>query len=124
MTKRTGPDHPVWEQAARARARRFTPGDPAATRDAVLMVVDTPNPPLRLFLGEAPLGIAAADHESQLATWRQWRLVALLSRATAGKGASLLRPPGQAGRGVRLRYGLATGSRRSARTADYDLHAR
>jgi hypothetical protein len=44
---------PVREQAVQARARRFTPGDPGATRDAVLQLVDGPNPPLRLFLGEA-----------------------------------------------------------------------
>jgi NAD(P)-dependent dehydrogenase (short-subunit alcohol dehydrogenase family) len=67
---------PVREQAAQARARRFTPGDPGATRDAVLQLVDSPNPPLRLFLGEAPLGIATADYESRLATWRQWQPVA------------------------------------------------
>jgi NAD(P)-dependent dehydrogenase (short-subunit alcohol dehydrogenase family) len=66
----------VREQAAQARARRFTPGDPSATRDAVLTLVDTPNPPLRLFLGEAPLGIATADYESRLATWREWQSVA------------------------------------------------
>lgn len=55
------------EQAVQARARRFPgPGDPAATRDAVLLLVDTPNPPLRMFLGEAPLGIATADYESRL----------------------------------------------------------
>jgi NAD(P)-dependent dehydrogenase (short-subunit alcohol dehydrogenase family) len=66
----------VREQAAQARARRFTPGDPSATRDAVLMLVDIPNPPLRLFLGEAPLGIAIADYESRLATWREWQPVA------------------------------------------------
>ena len=67
---------PVREQAAQARARRFTPGDPAATRDAVLQLVDSPSPPLRLFLGEAPLGIATADYESRLATWREWQPVA------------------------------------------------
>ena len=67
---------PVREQAAQARARRFTPGDPGATRDAVLRLVDSPNPPLRLFLGEAPLGIVTADYESRLATWRQWQPVA------------------------------------------------
>jgi hypothetical protein len=33
---------PVHQQAAQARARRFRPGDPAATRDAVLRLVDTP----------------------------------------------------------------------------------
>jgi NAD(P)-dependent dehydrogenase (short-subunit alcohol dehydrogenase family) len=67
----------IREQAVQARARRFpAQGDPAATRDAVLQLVDTPNPPLRLFLGEAPLGIAAADYESRLATWREWQPVA------------------------------------------------
>ncbi|MFF1610302.1 SDR family oxidoreductase [Amycolatopsis sp. NPDC058278] len=67
---------PVHEQAVQARAQRFTPGDPAATRGAVLRLVDSPNPPLRLFLGEAPLGIATADYESRLATWRAWQPVA------------------------------------------------
>ena len=57
----------VREQAAQARARRFTARRSGATRDAVLTLVDIPNPPLRLFLGEAPLGIAAADYESRLA---------------------------------------------------------
>ena len=75
----------VREQAAQARARRFpAPGDPAATRDAVLRLVDAPNPPLRLFLGEAPLGIATADYESRLATWRKWQPVA--AAAQGGKG--------------------------------------
>jgi NAD(P)-dependent dehydrogenase (short-subunit alcohol dehydrogenase family) len=67
---------PVREQAAQARAGRFTPGNPGATRKAVLTLVDTPNPPLRLFLGEAPLGIATADYESRLAAWRAWQPVA------------------------------------------------
>ncbi len=67
---------PFRQQAGQARARRFTPGDPAATRDAVLRLVDTPNPPLRLFLGEAPLRIATADYESRLAAWREWQPVA------------------------------------------------
>jgi NAD(P)-dependent dehydrogenase (short-subunit alcohol dehydrogenase family) len=73
----------VREQAAQARARRFTPGDPAATRDAVLTLVDTPNPPLRLFLGEAPLGLATADYESRLATWREWQPVAAAAQGHA-----------------------------------------
>jgi NAD(P)-dependent dehydrogenase (short-subunit alcohol dehydrogenase family) len=75
----------VREQAAQARARRFTPGDPGATRDAVLRLVDTPNPPLRLFLGEAPLGIATADYESRLATWREWQPVAAAAAQGNGK---------------------------------------
>jgi NAD(P)-dependent dehydrogenase (short-subunit alcohol dehydrogenase family) len=75
---------PVRQRAAQARAKRFTPGDPVATRDAVLRLVDTPDPPLRLFLGESPLGIATADYESRLATWREWQPVA----AAAQGGAS------------------------------------
>ena len=67
----------VREQAAAARARRFTaPGDPQATRNAILRLVDTANPPLRMFLGEAPLGIATADYASRLATWREWQPLA------------------------------------------------
>ena len=79
---------PVREQAAQARARRFTPGDPAATREAVLTLVDTPDPPLRLFLGEAPLGIATADYESRLAAWRAWQPVAAASGDIRGGSGS------------------------------------
>jgi len=71
---------PVHQQAAQARARRFRPGDPAATRDAVLRLVDSPTPPLRLFLGEAPLGIATADYESRLTAWREWQSVAVAAQ--------------------------------------------
>jgi len=40
-------------------------------------VVDAEEPPLRIFLGEAPLGIAAADYESRLVTWREWQPVSV-----------------------------------------------
>jgi NAD(P)-dependent dehydrogenase (short-subunit alcohol dehydrogenase family) len=61
------------EQTAAWRAQRGTPGDPVATREAVLEIVDAENPPLRVFFGEAPLGIATADYESRLATWNEWQ---------------------------------------------------
>jgi NAD(P)-dependent dehydrogenase (short-subunit alcohol dehydrogenase family) len=63
-----------------ARARRFsgnTPGDPHATRAAVLKVVDANPPPLRVFFGAAPLGIATADYERRLALWNEWQPVAI-----------------------------------------------
>lgn len=67
----------VRERAAAARARRFTtPGDPAATREAILRLVDSENPPLRMFLGESPLRVVTADYESRLAAWREWQPVA------------------------------------------------
>jgi NAD(P)-dependent dehydrogenase (short-subunit alcohol dehydrogenase family) len=61
------------ERAVAWRAQRGTPGDPAATRDAVLQIVDADDPPLRVFFGRAPLGIATADYESRLATWNEWQ---------------------------------------------------
>jgi hypothetical protein len=47
-----------------------------ATRDVILTLVDSDNPPLRLFLGEPPLRIAVEDYGSWLATWAQWQQVA------------------------------------------------
>lgn len=55
----------VRERAANRPSRRGTPGDPAATREAVLTLVDSDHPPLRVFFGEAPLAIATADYESR-----------------------------------------------------------
>jgi NAD(P)-dependent dehydrogenase (short-subunit alcohol dehydrogenase family) len=66
------------EKAQQARAKRVgTPGDPTASSAAVLKVVDADEPPLRIFFGELPLGIATADYESRLATWRQWQPVSV-----------------------------------------------
>ncbi|MEV4351339.1 SDR family oxidoreductase [Actinoplanes sp. NPDC049596] len=64
----------VRAQAAEARSKRVAnPGDPTATAAALLKIVDADNPPLRVFFGEAPLGIATADYESRLAEWRKWQ---------------------------------------------------
>jgi len=51
----------VREQAANRPSKRGTAGDPVATRDAVLTLVDAVDPPLRVFFGEAPLAIATAS---------------------------------------------------------------
>jgi NAD(P)-dependent dehydrogenase (short-subunit alcohol dehydrogenase family) len=72
------------QEAAQSRAKRFSPGDPAATREAVLKLVDAQDPPLRMFLGEAPLAIATADYESRLATWREWQPVAAAAQGHSG----------------------------------------
>ncbi len=73
----------VRDAAARARGQRFTaPGNPVATREAILRVVDSDNPPLRLFLGESPLRIAVADYGSRLTTWAQWQQVAAAAQGT------------------------------------------
>jgi NAD(P)-dependent dehydrogenase (short-subunit alcohol dehydrogenase family) len=74
--------HPAYdayrEKAAEQRkARAGSPGDPVATREAVLKVVDAENPPLRIFFGDGPLAIATRDYESRLATWREWEPVSV-----------------------------------------------
>jgi NAD(P)-dependent dehydrogenase (short-subunit alcohol dehydrogenase family) len=66
------------EKAAELRkTRQASPGDPVATREAVLQVVDAENPPLRIFFGDGPLGIATKDYESRLAEWRAWEPVSI-----------------------------------------------
>jgi NAD(P)-dependent dehydrogenase (short-subunit alcohol dehydrogenase family) len=66
------------EQAAEARKARIgTPGDPVATREAVLKVVDAEDPPLRISFGDGPLRTATADYESRLAEWREWEPVSI-----------------------------------------------
>ena len=58
-------------------SRTAAPGDPHASAAAILKVVDADQPPLRVFFGEAPLGIATADYESRLKTWNEWQQVAI-----------------------------------------------
>ena len=74
----------VRERAANRPSRRGTPGDPVATRDAVLKIVDSDNPPLRVFFGEKPLAIVTADYEERLATWNEWQPVALAAHGGRG----------------------------------------
>ncbi|MCZ2827251.1 SDR family oxidoreductase [Modestobacter sp. VKM Ac-2986] len=71
-------ENPAYDEfrvkAAEQRKARLggTPGNPVATREAVLEIVDAEDPPLRVFFGDAPLGIATADYESRLAEWNTW----------------------------------------------------
>ena len=68
----------VHAAAQRAREQRTSKqGDPQASARAILKVVDAEKPPLRVFFGEAPLGIAKADYEKRLASWEEWQPVAV-----------------------------------------------
>lgn len=51
-------------------------GDPDATAEAVLKLVDAENPPLRLGLGSTILPRARAAYAERLATWEAWDDVA------------------------------------------------
>ncbi|WP_407572678.1 SDR family oxidoreductase [Deinococcus altitudinis] len=59
------------------RTRGAQPGDHTATAGALMKVIDAEKPPLRVFFGAAPLGLATRDYESRLALWRDWQPVAL-----------------------------------------------
>jgi NAD(P)-dependent dehydrogenase (short-subunit alcohol dehydrogenase family) len=63
--------------ADRARRTAMNRGNPASTSGAIFTVVDAEKPPLRVFLGRAPLSVAEADYEQRLATWREWQDVAV-----------------------------------------------
>lgn len=63
---------PLRDVRQQQRASGVAAGDPAATTQAILALVDTPNPPLRLFLGAAPLGVVRAVYEQRLKSWEEW----------------------------------------------------
>ena len=50
-------------------------GDPKATGDAILKLVDADKPPLRIFLGSMPLPIARQRYAERLATRAEWEAV-------------------------------------------------
>ncbi|MET7998342.1 SDR family NAD(P)-dependent oxidoreductase [Amycolatopsis sp. NPDC005232] len=52
-------------------------GDPAAVGPALLKIVDTENPPLRVVFGEYALNGAQAAYADRLATWKEWADLAL-----------------------------------------------
>jgi NAD(P)-dependent dehydrogenase (short-subunit alcohol dehydrogenase family) len=71
----------VHEAAQRRRAAvADSAGDPRASAEAVMRIVDAEQPPLRCFFGSAPIGTAEQDYESRLATWREWQPVAELAQ--------------------------------------------
>jgi NAD(P)-dependent dehydrogenase (short-subunit alcohol dehydrogenase family) len=51
-------------------------GIPEATSDAVLKLVDSANPPLRLFLGKVALPWAKQVYQERISTWEAWGEVA------------------------------------------------
>lgn len=69
-------------EAAKNRPSAASPGDPTATRDPILKIVDADTPPLRVFFGQAPLGIATKDYESRLKTWNEWQPVSLQAQGS------------------------------------------
>ncbi len=75
----------VRAMVAQWRAQRMaSPGDPVATRDAILAVVDAETPPLRIFFGNAGLDMTSAEYDRRIATWREWQPVSVAAHGEAG----------------------------------------
>ncbi|MBK4346097.1 SDR family oxidoreductase [Lacisediminihabitans changchengi] len=66
------------EKAAEQRKSRVgNQGDPKASAAAILKIVDAAEPPLRVFFGTAPIGIAKADYARRIETWEKWNDVSI-----------------------------------------------
>lgn len=54
------------------RAGGMIPGQPEATAKAILTLVDSPRPPLRLLLGANPFNMVSSTYEQRLKVWEEW----------------------------------------------------
>ncbi len=62
-------------QQAFGRLSGAVRGDPQATAEAVLKIVDAENPPLRFILGSTGLPMVRAAYADRLAIWEEWEAV-------------------------------------------------
>ena len=62
-------------------------GDPQATAEAVLKIVDLQEPPLRFFVGTEGLPAARAAYADRLATWEAWEALSNAAQGTSRKHA-------------------------------------
>jgi NAD(P)-dependent dehydrogenase (short-subunit alcohol dehydrogenase family) len=57
--------------------RNTTPGDPEATGSAILKVVDSFDPPLRIFFGSGGLPMTRAEYARRIETWEAWNEISI-----------------------------------------------
>jgi NAD(P)-dependent dehydrogenase (short-subunit alcohol dehydrogenase family) len=82
---------PLYENLRKNLADYFGPirknprGDPNATGEAILKVVDSANPPLRIFFGKGPLEIMKGEYAKRLATWEEWDAVSQAAHGNPAK---------------------------------------
>lgn len=63
------------KKAFQETATPDTFGTPSATKDAILQLIDTPNPPLRLLLGKIAYPVVKDVYEKRLAEFAEWQEV-------------------------------------------------
>lgn len=71
------PQYDFIREAAAARRGGQTAGSPAAAANALLELVDTDAPPLRVIFGGQAAGIARAILERRIAEWMQWEQMSM-----------------------------------------------
>lgn len=82
---------PVYQAAGeRQAARRVVLGDPVASAEALMAIVDADDPPLRVFFGGRWLAAVTDEYEQRLAAWREWQAVAELSEGEGQPGGAVL----------------------------------
>lgn len=67
------PAYSAVRESLAAMASGYAYGDPAATASAILKLVDSQNPPLRLGLGETAVPDMTATSQGKITTWEAWR---------------------------------------------------
>jgi short-subunit dehydrogenase len=55
-------------------------GDPEATIPAILRLIDTANPPLRLFLGKIGFQKTKKEYAEKIKTWEEWNDIAIAAQ--------------------------------------------
>ncbi len=81
---RTAPELPGYDEVRAQLAAMIAPdtlGDPAATSEAILKLVDAENPPLRLILGTL-LPLVEDVYAERINTWRSWQDVSIAAHGT------------------------------------------
>jgi hypothetical protein len=58
------------------------PGEPEATGPALLKVVDSQDPPLRIFFGSGGLPMTRAEYGRRIATWEKWNDVSVAAQGS------------------------------------------
>lgn len=63
-------------------------GDPQATAEAILKIVDAEEPPLRFIFGSETLPTARAAYADRVATWEAWEAVSNAAQGEPKKGSA------------------------------------
>jgi NAD(P)-dependent dehydrogenase (short-subunit alcohol dehydrogenase family) len=63
------------------------PGDPAAAAQALLRIVDSPDPPLRVIFGNDPYDAAMTVYQERITTWREWSQLSAQAQGSSKREA-------------------------------------